>query len=515
MSFQVSTSPVTRIGRYTIASGDMYYSEIGQRDVYVCDDPGKGLRIWGEMPKGGPVTAIDLSQIFLEYGLFCQTSRDPDKAYDEMRSFGENLGMELAEYLKSTPILKDRTDPGACALECILEAIHARLSIEHIGPELRFIVADCSLVEVSESTGLREFELAQFGFNVMCQVLIHSIDPNLLLHLAQVSESSQAFTLLDSSHRQLELLPIAYPMPLKEARAKTEVTIDAFPPPEMAKRALEIGVKKASLDFLSTFVLAVLAGAFIAMGAIFATTVSAGGSALPYGVVRLLSGLAFSLGLIMVVVAGSELFTGNNLIVMAFLSGRIPLSKLARNWTIVYIGNFVGAALTAFLIFLTRQYTFGNGAVGLTALNIGESKTGLDFVQAIALGIGCNALVCMAVWMCYSARSNVDKILAIVPPIAAFVAAGFEHSIANMYFIPMALFIKYTGTAQFFGVIQKTPADFPHLTWSNFFMVNLLPVTIGNIIGGALMVGIVYWLIYLRKAPRQVPMIVSGVAHAK
>jgi formate/nitrite transporter len=151
-------------------------------------------------------------------------------------------------------------------------------------------------------------------------------------------------------------------------------------------------------------------------------------------------------------------------------------------------------------MFLTRQYTFGGGSVGLAALNVGEAKTSLVFAQAVVLGIFCNALVCMAVWMCYSARSTIDKILAIVPPIAAFVAAGFEHSIANMYFIPIAIFIKNMGTPAFFEAIKKTPADFPHLTWNNFFLVNLVPVTIGNIIGGVVMVGLMYWFIYLSKA---------------
>ncbi|PWB56443.1 MAG: formate transporter FocA [Anaerolineales bacterium] len=270
----------------------------------------------------------------------------------------------------------------------------------------------------------------------------------------------------------------------------------------MAAKAAEIGVKKTKLDTMRMFLLAVLAGAFIAMGAIFATTVSAGASALPYGVARFLAGLVFTLGLILVVVSGSELFTGNNLIVIAYANRRVTLGALLRNWGVVYLGNFVGAILTAGLMFLTRQYTFGAGSIGLVALNTGEAKTNLAFVQALALGIFCNALVCMAVWMCFSARSTVDKILAIIPPIAAFVAAGFEHSIANMYFIPIALFIKQFGTAKFFETIQKTPADFPHLTWNNFFLVNLVPVTIGNIIGGALMVGVMYWVIYLSKTQK-------------
>ena len=279
-----------------------------------------------------------------------------------------------------------------------------------------------------------------------------------------------------------------------------EVLFDALLPAEMAVKAAETGIKKTGLDTLRMFLLAILAGAFIAMGAVFATTVSAGGSNLPYGITRLLSGMTFTLGLILVVVSGSELFTGNSLIVIAFANRRISLVSLLHNWVIVYLGNFVGAVLTAYLMVLARQYTFGGGSIGLIALNTGEAKTTLGFTQAIVLGIFCNALVCMAVWMCYSARSTIDKILAIIPPISAFVAAGFEHSIANMYFIPVALFIKQMGTPAFFDAIEKVPGDFPNLNWNNFFVANLLPVTIGNIIGGVVMVGLIYWFIYLSKA---------------
>ncbi len=290
------------------------------------------------------------------------------------------------------------------------------------------------------------------------------------------------------------------------------LSFDALLPPAMAAKAEDLGVKKAALPAMNMFALAILAGAFIGIGAIFATTVSAGGIAvrdaagatafstgLPFGVTRLLAGLTFTVGLILVIVGGAELFTGNNLIIMAFASGKVTLGGLLRNWVIVYAGNFVGSILTAYIVFLGKQYSFGNGAIGLTALNIGEAKTSFTFIQAVALGIMCNALVCMAVWMCYSARSTTDKILAIVPPIATFVAAGFEHSVANMYFIPTALFVKYFGDAAFFEKIGKTAADFPHLTWGNFFISNLLPVTIGNIIGGSIMVGLIYWFVYLRK----------------
>ncbi len=272
------------------------------------------------------------------------------------------------------------------------------------------------------------------------------------------------------------------------------VSFDALPPRAMARRAEEVGCVKAGMSAANTFALAVLAGAFIAMGAIFATTVTAGGASMPYGVSRLLGGLAFSLGLILVVVAGAELFTGNNLIVMAWASRKVSTAQLLRNWVIVFAGNFAGAIATAGILFVGKQYTFGKGAVGEQALTTATAKTGLGFVQAIALAAFCNALVCLAVWLSYSARSVADKILAIVPPIAAFVAAGFEHSVANMFFIPMGLFVKSDST---FAAQHAVPGV-EHLTWGRFFAANLLPVTIGNVIGGAVMVGAIYWFIYLR-----------------
>ena len=272
----------------------------------------------------------------------------------------------------------------------------------------------------------------------------------------------------------------------------TPVGLDALPPPEMARRAERVGVTKAGLDTATTFALSVLAGAFIAMGAVFATTATAGGGELPYGVTRLLGGLTFSLGLILVVVAGAELFTGNNLIVMAWASRRVSTLRLLRNWAIVYAGNFAGAIGTAAIVYLSEQWAFGGDRVGENALRIANNKVQLGFIEAIALGVLCNALVCLAVWLCYSARTTADKVLAIVPPIAAFVAAGFEHSVANMYFIPYGLFVEST----------EAIADVPGLTWGDFLWANLVPVTIGNVIGGALMVGAIYWFVYLRPRER-------------
>lgn len=292
----------------------------------------------------------------------------------------------------------------------------------------------------------------------------------------------------------------------------SEIRIDALLPQEMATRAEYLGVRKAETPFLKMFMLSVLAGAFIALGALFATTVSAGSisittaggetiysTGLPFGVTRLLTGLVFSLGLILVVVGGAELFTGNNLIVMAWANGKVTAGALLRNWGIVYVGNFVGSVGTAALMFFTRQYTFGANSIGIAALKTGVAKCDLTFIQAIALGTLCNALVCMAVWLTFSARSTVDKIAAIIFPITAFVAAGFEHSIANMYFIPYALFIKMFDTDFIAKVADKVP-NLDKLTWQAFWINNLLPVTIGNIIGGAVLVAAVYWAIFLRTS---------------
>ena len=214
-------------------------------------------------------------------------------------------------------------------------------------------------------------------------------------------------------------VPRDSPAPSPDVRS-----FDALLPAQMAAKAEGVGVTKANLDAVSLFVLAVLAGAFISLGAIFATTVSAGTGEMPFGVVRLIAGLAFSLGLILVIVGGAELFTGNTLIVMAWASRKVRSAALLRNWVIVYAGNFVGALATAAVMFVSGQYTFGHGTVGLTALTIGSAKAGLDFVPAVVLGVMCNALVCLAVWLAFSARTTTDRSIAIVPPIAAFVAIG-------------------------------------------------------------------------------------------
>ena len=258
------------------------------------------------------------------------------------------------------------------------------------------------------------------------------------------------------------------------------MTNDAWAPAEIAGRIETLGVTKARADLASVLTLSVLAGAFISMGALFFTVVVTG-SELGFGLTRMLGGLAFSLGLILVVVAGAELFTGNNLVAMAWASRRITGRELLRNWAVVYLGNVLGCLATVALVLAAGSDGLGGGAVGETALAIGRAKADLEPLAALALGVGCNALVCLAVWLTIGGRSVTDKVLAIVFPITAFVAVGFEHSIANWFFLPWA--IALGGEGLLAGA-----------AW------NLALVTVGNVVGGTLLVAGVYWLAYLRPS---------------
>jgi len=274
--------------------------------------------------------------------------------------------------------------------------------------------------------------------------------------------------------------------------------VDALLPVEVARKAEIIGANKALLDFTSLLTLAILGGAFIALGAMFATTVLAGAEdVLPFGFSRLIAGLVFSLGLILVIVGGAELFTGNMLMVMALAARKITIGQMLRAWSIVYVGNFIGALGTALLVLLSGQYLAGDGSVARAALSLAEAKVSLPFDRALFLGILCNMLVCLAVWLSIGARSSGDKVLVILFPVSAFVAAGFEHSVANMYLVPLGLFINAWAPDALWIELAMQPGDFPGLTWFGF-LLNLLPVTLGNMIGGGLLVGAVYWFAYLR-----------------
>ncbi|MHC4822599.1 MAG: formate/nitrite transporter family protein [Planctomycetota bacterium] len=259
---------------------------------------------------------------------------------------------------------------------------------------------------------------------------------------------------------------------------------EAIPPREIARKVESLGVVKAHTDAISLMVLAVLAGAFISMGALLFTVVVTD-SSLGFGITRLIGGASFSLGLVLVVIAGAELFTGNNLIAMAWASGRIGLREVLRNWFLVYLGNVIGCLGTVALTLWAGLDGLGAGAVGETAVGIAQAKSELPILEAFARGILCNALVCLAVWLAMGGRSVADKILAILFPITAFVAIGLEHSIANWFFLPY-------GIALDGGAVSVAGS-----AW------NLLAVSAGNIVGGTLLVSGVYWVAYLRSERMQ------------
>jgi formate/nitrite transporter len=263
----------------------------------------------------------------------------------------------------------------------------------------------------------------------------------------------------------------------QEAQVANATGVDAYAPKEVAGRVEAAGIVKAALPADKLLVLSILAGAFIGFGAAL-FTVAISDSGLGFGPTRLLGGLAFSLGLVLVVVAGAELFTGNALIVMAWADRRVTTGALARNWVLSFVGNAAGAVGLAVAVWLTGLLVAGPAHD--TAVRVAEAKMALPFVEAFIRGILCNILVCLAIWICFAARSVTDKILAIVFPITAFVALGFEHSIANLYLLPVGLLAGADGGLV--GVVG-----------------NLVPVTLGNIVGGGVLVALVYWLVYLRR----------------
>lgn len=269
-------------------------------------------------------------------------------------------------------------------------------------------------------------------------------------------------------------------------------------PAAMAKVAEDAGVYKATKHPLTTFFLAITAGVFISIAFVFYITATTGAEALPYGIARLTGGLCFSLGLMLVVVCGADLFTSTVLIVVAKASRRISWRQLACHWLNVYFGNLIGALLFVLLLWLAGEHNVANGAWGLNLLQTADHKMHHTFTEAVCLGILANLMVCLAVWMSYSGRSLLDKMVAMCLPVAMFVASGFEHSIANMFLIPMAMVIRQFATPDFWQATGTSAVHFSALTPGNFIVNNLLPVTLGNIIGGGLLVGLTYWVIYLR-----------------
>ncbi|HYG58000.1 MAG TPA: formate/nitrite transporter family protein [Symbiobacteriaceae bacterium] len=271
--------------------------------------------------------------------------------------------------------------------------------------------------------------------------------------------------------------------------------VDLLTPPEIARKVEKIAIGKATLPTGKLAVLATLAGAFVSLGCMFYTTITSdikGG----FGITMLLGGLVFNVGLMLCSIAGSELFTGNSLMVVALASRKITLGQMLRNWGMVWFFNMVGSLMMAFLLYYADNWSNGGNLVGARALYIGASKASLPFGLIFVRGIFANLFVCLASWMTYAGRTVTDKFVAMSLPIMAFVAGGFEHSVANMYFIPYAILVKgQQAVVNMPGVpVEKLKyLDIQH------FIGNLIPATLGNLVGGALLVGLVYWWIYLRE----------------
>jgi len=287
--------------------------------------------------------------------------------------------------------------------------------------------------------------------------------------------------------------------------AETKVTkpiqvidIDAYSPPLIASRIDKVALVKAKLSFAQTFLMGILAGVYIAIGAQFATFVTSD-STLHFGLTSLIAGIVFSLGLMLVVVGGAELFTGNCLIIMGYISKRISTRDMLNNWIVSFAGNLVGSLTMVCWMSQTHQWEFFHNMVGAKALLIANTKVNLSFSAALARGVLCNSMVCLAVWLCFSGRSVADKIMCIIFPIGGFVASGFEHCVANMYFIPMGVVLKkHPEVVAAAEKMAGKTLDLSQLTWKGFFVNNLFPVTLGNIVGGVILVGIVFWFVYLR-----------------
>ncbi len=272
-------------------------------------------------------------------------------------------------------------------------------------------------------------------------------------------------------------------------------------PKEITNYTVEAGITKSKLSIAKMIVLGFLAGAFIAFAAEGSNVAAYGLWAKPmtYGLGKTIAGTIFGTGLMLVLIAGGELFTGNTLITLSVLKGKTPVAAMLKNWLFVYLGNFLGSVFIAYLIVLSGQLGVSANLLGATTIKIAAYKVGLSFSKALILGLLCNWLVCLAVWMAYGAKDIAGKILAIFFPIWLFITSGFEHSVANMYYIPAGIFAKananYVAAA---GEVGVTAEKLAHLNWSTFVINNLVPVTLGNIIGGALFVAGVYWFVYAR-----------------
>ncbi|WP_391528898.1 formate transporter FocA [Photorhabdus akhurstii] len=283
---------------------------------------------------------------------------------------------------------------------------------------------------------------------------------------------------------------------------KADNPFNLLPPAVMTQIANDIGVYKTTKPVAITYLSAITAGVFISIAFVFYITATTGTASVPYGLAKLVGGICFSLGLMLVVVCGADLFTSTVLTIIAKATGRITWHQMIKNWINVYFGNLIGALFFVAIIWFAGQYRIADGLWGLNVLQTANHKMHHSFIEALFLGILANLMVCLAVWMSYAGRSLMDKIFTMILPISMFVASGFEHSIANMFLIPLGIIIKHFAPTEFWINVGTTPEQFSQLTISHFITDNLIPVTIGNIIGGAVLVGLTYWSIYLRNGQK-------------
>lgn len=277
-------------------------------------------------------------------------------------------------------------------------------------------------------------------------------------------------------------------------------------PAEIAKATIKTGIKKSKTSIVNMILLGILAGAFIGFAAEGSNMAAFNLLAKPetYGLGKTLAGAIFGTGLMLVLIAGGELFTGNTLIFAAVLDKKVSLKGMLRNWFFIYLGNLIGSLLIAYFMNESGLFTSGANMLGAVTIKTAAYKVGLTFTQAFILGIMCNWLVCLAVWMCYGAKDIAGKILAVFFPIWLFITSGFEHSVANMYYIPAGILAKGNqALVEAAGVLGVTPEKLGHLTWEAFFTKNLIPVTLGNIVGGSIFVGAVYWFVYIRNEKKK------------
>lgn len=281
-------------------------------------------------------------------------------------------------------------------------------------------------------------------------------------------------------------------------------------PSQMARAAEDAAFGKATSRPLKSFLLGLTAGGYIALGFVFFVTSQVGAGELPWGVAKVLGGVVFATGLALVVLTGAELFTSSTLTLTARASGRITWTQMFTNWAVVYVANFLGALTMVALVFLGGTWHNAEGGWGAVVLKTSLAKVEHTFLEAFVLGILCNLMVCLAIWAAYSGRTTTDKVIAVTMPIALFVASGFEHSVANMFMIPLGVLIRSTAGTDFWDASGLAPEAFTDLTWQAFLMDNLLPVTLGNIVGGGVMIGVLYWTVFhLRERPAPEPSATS------